>query len=140
MLNSRTNQSHFSLLTKNCADFARHIIDFYYPHAVHRDLFADAGIMTPKQAARCLVKYGKKHSDVQFSSFVIPQVPGSVPRSTEVRGVLEALTHSKKYALPLAPLAVVYPLVGGGMAIAWLEGLGFKPRAAAKQPFDLGTE
>jgi hypothetical protein len=117
--------------------FARQIIDFYHPHVVHRDLLADAGIMTPKQAARCVTRYGWKRADVQFASVVIPQVPGTEPRSTAVRGVLEALTHSKRYALPLAPLAVVDPLIGGGMAAARLEGFGFKPREVATRPFEL---
>ena len=61
---------------------SRQAIDFYYPHAVHRSLIADVGIMTPKQAAKSLVSYSKRHRDLQFSSFVIPQVPGTIPRST----------------------------------------------------------
>jgi hypothetical protein len=131
MLNSRPNQRDFNLLFHNCADFARKVIDFYYPHAVHRSLFADAGIMTPKQAARSVVHFSHQHGDLQFSIFVIPQVPGTVPRSTPVRGVLESLVKSKRYALPLVSVAVLHPLFGGSLALAWVEGSRFDPRHVA---------
>jgi hypothetical protein len=131
-LNSGPNDARFNLLFHNCADFARHAVDFYYPHAIHRSLVADAGIMTPKQAARSLVSYGKHHRDLQFSSFVIPQVPGTVPRSTPVRGVLESLVKSKRYALPLLSVAALHPYVGGSLAFAWLEGARFDPRRIAE--------
>jgi hypothetical protein len=129
--NLRPNRNRFNLLFQNCADFSRKVIDFYYPKAVHRSLAADVGIMTPKQAAKALVHYGKKHDDLQFSSFIIAQVPGTLPRSSQVRGVLESLLKSKRYVLPLAPLAVLHPAVGGGLAYAWLEGSRFNPRRVA---------
>jgi hypothetical protein len=129
--NSRANKRHFNIFFHNCADFARHAIDFYYPHAVHRSIFADAGIMTPKQAARSLVAYSKRHLDLQLSSFVIPQVSGTVPRSKPVRGVLESLVKSKKYALPLVSVAALHPAVGGSLAFAWIEGAQFNPRRIA---------
>ena len=77
--------------------------------------------MTPKQAAKCLVRYGQKHPNLQFSIFVIPQVPGTMPRSTAVRRRLESIVKSKRYVLPLAPLAVLHPVVGGGLAYALVE-------------------
>jgi hypothetical protein len=126
--NSGPNDVHFNLFFHNCADFARHAVDFYYPHAIHRNFITDVGIMTPKQAAKNLVKYSKRHRDLQFTTFVIPQVPGSVPRSTPVRGVLESLVRSKRYAVPLVSVAVLHPYLGGSMALAWLEGADFDPR------------
>ena len=131
-LNSRSNRARFSLLLHNCADFSRQVIDFYYPHAVHRSLIADLGIMTPKQAAKCVLRYSRKHPDLQFTSFLIPQVPGTIARSSAVRGVLESFVRSKKYAVPLAPLAVLHPAVGAGMAYAWWCGSGFRPRQIAE--------
>lgn len=128
--NARRNDNHFHLLFNNCADFARQAINFYYPGTIHRSFSADVGIMTPKQAARCLVRYNKRHPDVQFSSFVIPQVPG-MPRSSSVRSVLESLIKSKKYILPLAPLAVLHPYLGGTLVIAWIEDGHFNPRRHA---------
>lgn len=130
--NSGQNREHFNILFHNCADFVRQAMDFYYPHAIHRSLLLDAGIMTPKQAAKCLVSYGKHHQDLQFSSFVIPQVAGTMPRSTAVRGVLESLVKSKKYAVPLVSVAVLHPYFGPSLALAWLDGSHFNPRKIAQ--------
>lgn len=137
--NSRRNTTDFHILFHNCADFARQLIDFYYPRAVHRSLVADVGIMTPKQAARCLVHYARKHPDVELATFVIPQVPGTVPRSSSVRGVLESLLKSKKYLVPLMPLAILHPYFGGSLAFAWVEDGHFNPRQLAN-PEDPATE
>jgi hypothetical protein len=89
--------------------------------------------MTPKQAARSLVSYSKHHPDLQMSILVIPQVLGTVPRSTAVRGVLESLVKSKRYALPLITVAVLHPYVGGSLAFAWIEGARFDPRRMAPE-------
>jgi hypothetical protein len=129
--NSRPDQRHFNILFHNCADFVRQAVDFYYPHAIHRSLIADVGIMTPKQAAKSLLSYGKRHRDLQFSIFVIPQVPGTIPRSRPVRGVLESLVRSKRYAVPLVSVAVLHPVIGGGLAFAWLDSSHFNPRRIA---------
>ncbi len=129
--NSHRNDARFNIIFHNCADFARQAIDFYYPHAVHRGFAGDVGIMTPKQAAKTLVKYSQRHKDLQFSHFVIPQISGTVPRSTRVRGVLESLVKSKRYAVPLVSVAVLHPYIGGPMAFAWLEGSHFNPRRIA---------
>ena len=134
--NARRNKTHFNLFFFNCADFSRHVIDFYYPRAVHRNFGADLGIMTPKQAAHCMVHYAKKHPDLQFSSFTIPQVAGTIPRSGPVRGVLESLVKSKRYAVPLTTLAVIEPYLGGGLAYAFVQGERFNPRHVAGKPDD----
>jgi hypothetical protein len=131
LFNARSNKTDFSLLFHNCADFAREAINFYYPNAVHRSVIADAGIMTPKQAAKSLVHYAKRHPGLRLSSFVIPQVPGTVERSRPVRGVLEALVKTKKYILPLAPLALLHPYFGGSLVVAWIQGGHFNPRSVA---------
>ena len=129
LLNSRSNNVSFRLLSHNCADFAREAINFYYPGAVHRSLIADAGIMTPKQTAKSLVRYAKRHPVLQLSAFEIPQVPGTMERSRPVRGVLEALVKTKKYILPLAPLALMHPYLGGSLVVAWIQGGHFNPRS-----------
>ena len=74
------------------------------------------------------MSYRKHHKDLQFSILIIPQVEGTVPRSTAVRGVFESLVKSKRYALPLVTVAVLHPFVGGSLAFAWLEGSRFDPR------------
>lgn len=118
------------LVSHNCADFARGIFNFYYPHSIHRNLIADLGITTPKQVARSLVKYARRHSDLEFSSFVIPQIPGSRHRSAGVDNLAEALITSKKYVVPLAFL---HPFVAGGVAVVWLGEGRFNPSAQVKK-------
>jgi hypothetical protein len=93
------------------------VLDIYMPHAVHRSFIADFGLMTPKQVARSLVKYSQKYPDVNMIAFVIPQVPGTIPRSHGVDGVAESLVKSKKYLIPLTILA---PEVTGGAVVLYL--------------------
>lgn len=137
LLNSRPNRSQFNLLFHNCADFSRNIINFYYPKALHRNLVADAGISTPKQMAKTLVRYSRKHPKMELSKFVIPQVPGTLPRSEAVHGVLESIVRSKKYAVPLL---LLHPFIGSSVAVAYVADGRFNPaRGAAllKSPAEL---
>ncbi len=117
VFNDRRNVGHFNLLFHNCADFSRVVINIYMPHAIHRNFIADIGLMTPKQVARSLVKYGKNHPEVDMAAFIIPQVPGTIPRSHGVDGIGESLVKSKKYLIPLTILA---PAVTGGVVVAYL--------------------
>jgi hypothetical protein len=118
--NAAPNRSHFHLSYRNCADFAKDVINFYYPRSLHRSIVADVGITTPKQMAKTLIKFSGKHSELQFSRFVIPQVPGSAARSTPVHGVVESFLKSKKY---IVPTAVVNPVLAG-CVLAVYEGTG----------------
>jgi hypothetical protein len=133
IFNDRDNRSHFNLLFNNCANFAEKILNFYYPHSVHRNFITDAGVMTPKQAARSLAKYAKRHSDLEFTTFVIPQVPGTIRRSTPVHGVIESLVETKKYVLPLA---VLHPAVAGGLLAVYLGDGRFHPGSQTEAVFD----
>ena len=126
--NSRANRSRFNLLAHNCADFAAGVINFYYPSTMHRNLIADAGITTPKQIAKLLVKFSARHSELRSSSFIVPQVPGSITRSTAVHGVVESLLKSKKYVLPIT---VANPVATGVLAVAYLGGGRFDPKKHA---------
>jgi len=56
ILNARTNRGAYKLLSANCADFVRELINFYYPRALHRSILADFGVTTPKQIAKCLAR------------------------------------------------------------------------------------
>jgi hypothetical protein len=122
--NARRNISHFNLFFNNCANFSENVLNFYYPHAIHRNFIADAGMMTPKQAAKSLVKYSRRHPDANMRTFVIPQVPGSIARSKRVDGVVESLVKSKKYVLPLAAL---HPIVAGSLVVAYFGDGRFHP-------------
>jgi hypothetical protein len=122
--NERKNISHFNLFFNNCANFSEKVLNFYYPHSIHRNFIADAGMMTPKQAAKSLVKYSRRHPEMEMRTFVIEQVPGTIPRSTPVDGVVESLVKSKKYVLPLAAL---HPIVAGTLVVAYLGDGRFHP-------------
>lgn len=116
-LNSSPNVSHFHTVSENCADFAKSIINFYYPHALHRSIIADIGMSTPKQMAKTLIKYSARHPELRFSRIVMPQVPGSMPRSTTVHGVVDAFFTTKKY---IVPSAVVSPIFAGCVAAVYV--------------------
>jgi len=122
--NHHRNISHFNLFFNNCANFSEKILNFYYPHSIHRNFIADVGMMTPKQAAKSLVKYSRNHPETELSAFVIPQVPGSIARSRPADGVIESLVKSKKYVLPLAYLN---PWVTGSLVAIYFGGGRFHP-------------
>jgi hypothetical protein len=122
--NSRPNRESYKLVSRNCADFVREAVNFYYPKAAKRSVIADLDVSTPKHAAKSLVQYSKKHPELVFSSFVIPQVPGAIPRSRPVHGVVESVFKAKKYEVPLL---VFHPLVGGGLAVAYVASGRFNP-------------
>lgn len=109
-LNSSPNESHFRTVTNNCADFAKDIVNFYYPKALHRSVVADLGITTPKQMAKMLTRFNRRHPEIEYSRLVIAQVPGSMLRSSAVHGVVESFFKSKKY---IVPSAVVSPIFAG---------------------------
>jgi len=134
--NSAPNRSHFHLSYRNCADFAKDVINFYYPRSLHRSIVADVGITTPKQMAKTLIKFSGRHSELQFSRYVIPQVPGSAARSTPVHGVVESFLKSKKY---IVPAAVVNPIFAG-CVVAVYEGTGAGRFDPARQALVFNAE
>jgi len=122
--NSQPNRERYNFVKRNCADFVREVIDFYYPHALHRSLIGDLGVTTPKQIAKMLAKYSRHHPELQSSDFLVPQVPGTVRRSKPVRGVLESVMAAKKYMLPLV---VLHPYIGGGVLVEYFGHRRFDP-------------
>jgi hypothetical protein len=115
-LNSQRNQRRFHILFRNCADFARGIVNFYYPRALRRSFIADVGIATPKHSAKSLVGYGRRRPDLGLSRFMIPQIPGK-RGSAKVRGVSESLIRSKKYVVPLL---LVEPWAAAAIGVAYV--------------------
>ena len=123
-LNSQPNRERYNFVRRNCADFVREVIDFYYPHALHRSLIGDLGVTTPKQIAKMMVKYSHHHPGLQSSDFLVPQVPGALRRSTPVHGVLESVMAAKKY---MVPLVVLHPYIGGGLLVEYFGHRRFDP-------------
>ena len=128
-LNSQPNRTSYKVLTRNCADFVADILNFYYPHSETRGAIGDLFVSTPKHEAKSLVRYGRHHPELQFTHFVIPQVPGTMKRSKPVHGILESVFRAKKY---VAALALFHPTIAGGVAFAYLVGDRFNPARNAE--------
>ncbi|MFY9646990.1 MAG: hypothetical protein WAK29_17555 [Terriglobales bacterium] len=116
-LNNSPNRDHWNLVTANCADLARNIIDIYYPHSVHRSIVGDLGVTTPKQLASTFSKFSRHHPELHPSHFVITQVPGTLPRSKPNHNVVECALTAKKYMLPLFAL---HPVIAGSLIAGYL--------------------
>lgn len=128
-LNEASNRSRFNLLYRNCADFARSIVNYYLPGAIRRSLVADAGISTPKHAAKSLVALDRRRPEIGLSRFRIDQVPGTAA-STRLRGVAESLVWSKKYSVPLI---LLQPWVAATAAAAWITSGRFDLRRDVRE-------
>jgi len=115
-MNAAENRSQFDLIFNNCSDFAREILNFYFPRTFRRSIFPDAGMTTPKQIGYKLVRYARKHPETHLTVFEIPQIPGYRSRSRTNKNVAEALTTTA-YAVPIA---LLNPYIAGGLAVDYL--------------------
>ena len=115
-LNNGTNRSHFDLLYNNCADFARTVLNTYFPHTFRRSVFPDAGVTTPKQIAYKLARYAHKHPELQLTVFDIAQVPGYRHPSHSNKSIAESLTTT----LYAVPIVLVNPYLAGGLFVDYL--------------------
>lgn len=115
-LNSQRNHSHFDLIVNNCADFARKLLNSYYPGSFRRSMLPDAGVTTPKQLARKLARCARKHPEMQLTVFEIPQIPGNRRLSHSNKDVDESLSTS----LYVIPIALVCPYLAGGLFVDYL--------------------
>ena len=104
-LSSEPNQTHFSLVRNNCSDFAARIMDFYFPGVFHRRILPDARITTPRQNSWELVRFARKHPEIELSVVEIPRVPGSRRGTRPAMSVAGALLVSGE----IAPLAYLSP-------------------------------
>jgi hypothetical protein len=137
-LNSSPNVSHFHLVSRNCADFAKDVLNLYFPKTLHRSIVADAGITTPKQMAKLLSRYGDRHPELRLSRLVISQVPGSMARSTTAHGVVESFMKSKKY---IVPSAVFSPIFAGCVAAVYVgTGAGHFDPSRNAMVFVVGSQ
>ncbi len=99
-LNSRPNESRFNTLYNNCADFAREVINTYFPHAAHRDALNDFTMTTPKAVARSVTRYATKRPERLFHITKYAQLAGPIRRSLDNRNYSEMALVSKKYLIP----------------------------------------
>jgi hypothetical protein len=112
--NREPNRQRYNFVKNNCADFVREVMNFYYPHALHRSVVVDLGVTTPKQIARMAVKYSHHHPSCSLDP-LIPQVPELCGAAGHSRG-RQSVVAAKKYMLP-GPAA---PARRGGWWLATL--------------------
>jgi hypothetical protein len=115
-MNNDVNRSHFQLLFNNCSDFARLVLNFYFPRTFRRSIFPDAGMATPKQLVYKLERYARKHPETQLTIFEISQVPGYRRHSRSNKNITESLSTTG-YAIPIA---LVNPYLAGGLFVDYL--------------------
>lgn len=115
-MNQGANVSHFNLLFNNCSDFARRILNFYFPGTFSRSVFPDAAMTTPKQIAYKLVRYARKHPGTQLMVFEIPQTPGFRRQSRSNKSIAESLATTG-YAVPIA---LTNPYIAGGLFVDYM--------------------
>ena len=115
-MNSGANHSDFNLLFENCADFARVILNSYFPDSFKRSIFPDAGMTSPKQIAHKLVRYGRKHPGTQVAVFEIPQIPGYRRMSRANKSIDESIVTTV-YAIPIA---IFNPYLAVGLFVDYL--------------------
>jgi hypothetical protein len=115
-LNASPNRTHFNLLFSNCADFARVLLNDYFPRTFRRSIFPDAGMTTPKQITYKLVRFGRKNPGTQLTVFEIPQVPGYRHHSGSTKTIDESFVTTI-YAIPIA---LLNPYIAGGLFVDYL--------------------
>jgi hypothetical protein len=103
--NAQPNVNHFNGVTRNCADFARRVMNSYFPHAVSPDYINDFLITTPKAVAHSLTRYATEHPELDLRVLHFTQIPGTIKRSYECRSGTEEIYHSKKFLIPLGVFA-----------------------------------
>jgi hypothetical protein len=115
-LNAGPNRTRFNLLFNNCADFARVMLNEYFPRTFRRSIFPDAGMTTPKQITYKLVRFGRKNPGTALTVFEIPQIPGYRHRSHSAKGIDESFVTTI-YAIPIA---LMNPYIAGGLFVDYL--------------------
>jgi hypothetical protein len=115
-LNDNPNHTQFDLLFSNCADFARVILNSYFPHTFRRSIFPDAGMTTPKQIAYKLERYGHRHPDLDLQVFEIAQIPGYRRMSHANKNIDESFVTTV-YAIPIT---ILNPYVTGALLVDYL--------------------
>ncbi len=102
--NHSANVDHFNGVTHNCADFARSIVNTYFPGAAKPDHINDFWITTPKAIAKSFAHYGAKHPELEFHVVRFSQIPGEYPISKDNRKGTEELYRANRWRVPLAIL------------------------------------
>lgn len=104
----------FNVMFKNCADFTRGVLNFYFPGSASRDFINDMGMTTPKALARSFKKYAAGRPDLMFHITKYPQIDGTILRSFGNRNFTETAFTSKKYVITQAlTMPTLLPMFAG---------------------------
>ena len=137
-LDSETNHSNFNLLSNNCADFARMVLNVYFPQTFRRTVFPDAGMTTPKQITYKLTKYSRNHPDIHLAVFEIPQVPGNRRMSRSNKSISASLMTTGL----VVPIFFINPYLAGGLFLDYITRGRFPsvpPHSPVLSPLELTT-
>jgi hypothetical protein len=104
--NARPNVNHYHAVSRNCADFAKMVVNLYFPHSAHRDFLNDFGMTGPKAIARSFTHYAEHHPELQLRVIRVEQVPGTYRRSSDCREGTEQTVRSTKWLVPITVLEV----------------------------------
>jgi hypothetical protein len=99
--NSLPNENHYNGFTRNCADFARSVVNSYFPDAAKPDHLNDFGMTSPKAISKSFTHYGEAHPELGITVERFAQLPGPVRRSSPARKGTEASFHLKRWFIPL---------------------------------------
>jgi hypothetical protein len=99
--NSTPNVGHYSGFRHNCADFARSVINTYFPGAAQADRLNDFGMTSPKAIAKTFSHYAKSHPELEFYVQRFGQFPGDFKQSGECRKGTEQIFRSKRWLIPM---------------------------------------
>lgn len=108
--NTDGNVGHYNGFTYNCADFARDVVNTYFPGAAKSDHINDFWMTSPKAISRSFAHYGVKHPELNFHVVRFSQIPGEFATSKDNRKGTEELFRANRWRLPLA-VSVPYELV-----------------------------
>jgi hypothetical protein len=103
--NARANVNHYSGFSNNCADFAKLVVNTYFPHSAHRDVLNDLGMTGPKAIARSFTHYAEHRPALDLRVIRVEQLPGTYKRSSDSHEGTEQLFRAKKWLLPTGLVA-----------------------------------
>ena len=99
--NALPNVDHYNGFTRNCADFARIVINSYFPGAARPDHINDFWMTSPKAISKSFTHYAVKRPELNFHVVRFTQIPGSYRRSSDARKGTEVAFTSKKWFFPM---------------------------------------
>lgn len=99
--NTRANVNHYNGFLHNCADFAKLVVNTYFPHSARRNILNDVGMTGPKAIARSFTHYAERHPELNLQVIRIEQLPGTYKRSSDCHEGTEQVLRSKKWLIPV---------------------------------------